>query len=113
MKPRILEVRTKILKKNDELAREMREQFRETGVCVINLVSSPGTGKTAFLEKTLTMLKELGISTAAIVGDLETDNDAKRLAKWSPGQADHDARMLSSRSGCRPGSSQRLVDGRL
>jgi len=49
-------------------------------VLVLNLVSSPGTGKTAFLERTLRELRERGAKVAALVGDLETDNDAKRLA---------------------------------
>jgi hydrogenase nickel incorporation protein HypB len=49
-------------------------------VLVLNLVSSPGTGKTAFLERTLRELKGRGARVAALVGDLETDNDAKRLA---------------------------------
>jgi hydrogenase nickel incorporation protein HypB len=78
--PRILEVRTKILKKNDEIARAMREEFAAAGVVVVNLVSSPGTGKTAFLKETLTRLVATGEPVAAIVGDLETDNDARRLA---------------------------------
>ncbi|MFM9196865.1 MAG: hypothetical protein ACKOWG_14200, partial [Planctomycetia bacterium] len=54
--PRVLEVRTKILKKNDELAREMRREFESLGVLVVNMVSSPGAGKTAFLRETLTRL---------------------------------------------------------
>jgi len=81
LKPRILEVRTKILKKNDELAREMRGQFVDAGVLVSNFVSSPGTGKTTLLRETLTRLVNAGEKVAAIVGDLETDNDAKRLAE--------------------------------
>ena len=52
IEPRILEVRTKILKKNDELAREMRRQFESLGLLVVNMVSSPGTGKTSFLRET-------------------------------------------------------------
>lgn len=78
--PRILEVRTKILKKNDEIARAMRAEFEAAGVVVVNLVSSPGTGKTAFLQETLTRLVKAGQPVAAVVGDLETDNDAQRLA---------------------------------
>ena len=81
IEPRILEVRTKILKKNDELAREMRRGFQEAGVLVVNMVSSPGTGKTAFLKETLARLLQRGEPVAAIVGDLETDNDARRLAE--------------------------------
>jgi hydrogenase nickel incorporation protein HypB len=79
--PRILEVRTKILKKNDELARDMRRQFERAGVLVVNMVSSPGTGKTAFLKETLSRLLKRGEPVAAVVGDLETDNDARRLAE--------------------------------
>ena len=79
--PRILEVRTKILKQNDETARAMRQQFDRLGLLVVNLVSSPGTGKTSFLLETLRRLREQGEPVAAIVGDLETDNDARRLAE--------------------------------
>ena len=79
--PRILEVRTKILKKNDETARAMRQQFDRLGLLVVNLVSSPGTGKTSFLLETLRRLRKQGEPVAAIVGDLETDNDARRLAE--------------------------------
>lgn len=81
IEPRILEVRTKILKKNDELARTMRAEFVEAGVLVVNLVSSPGTGKTTFLRETLRYFVSAGIGVAAVVGDLETDNDARRLAE--------------------------------
>ncbi|KAA6461169.1 hydrogenase nickel incorporation protein HypB [Acidobacteria bacterium AB60] len=80
MTTRIVELRQGILKKNDELARRLRSRFTEAGVLVLNLVSSPGTGKTAFLERTLRELRLAGARAAALVGDLETDNDARRLA---------------------------------
>jgi hydrogenase nickel incorporation protein HypB len=80
MTTRIVELRQGILKKNDELARGLRQQFTSAGVLVLNLVSSPGTGKTAFLERTLKELLAQGFRAAALVGDLETDNDARRLA---------------------------------
>ena len=80
MTTRIVELRQGILKKNDELARGLRTQFTSAGVLVLNLVSSPGTGKTTFLERTLRELRESGSRVAALVGDLETDNDARRLA---------------------------------
>ncbi len=79
--PRIVQVRTKILKKNDELARSMRQQFVESGVFVSNWVSSPGSGKTSLLLVTLTHFRACGWRVAAIVGDLETDNDAQRLSQ--------------------------------
>jgi hydrogenase nickel incorporation protein HypB len=78
--PRILEVRTKILKANDETARAMRARFESLGLLVVNLVSSPGTGKTSFLLETLRRLAARDVPVAAVVGDLETDNDARRLA---------------------------------
>lgn len=79
--PRIVEVRQNVLRRNDELARELRQRFQAAGVFVVSLVSSPGSGKTAFLEKTLTLLKQRGYRPAALVGDLATDNDAARLAR--------------------------------
>lgn len=78
--PRLVEVRQKVLKQNDLLARELRDRFREAGVRVISLVSSPGSGKTTFLEKTLSSLR-LRHRVAALVGDLATENDAARLAR--------------------------------
>jgi len=80
MTTRIVQLRQGILKKNDELARDLRGRFEAAGVLVLNLVSSPGTGKTEFLQRTLRELKDSGASAAALVGDLETDNDARRLA---------------------------------
>ncbi|MGD0860999.1 MAG: hydrogenase nickel incorporation protein HypB [Terracidiphilus sp.] len=80
MTTRIVELRRGILKKNDELAAGLRASYTAAGVLVLNLVSSPGTGKTAFLERTLRELLAHGSRAAALVGDLETDNDARRLA---------------------------------
>ncbi len=81
MNTRVLEIRKGILNKNDEIARTLRKTLQTAGVFTINLVSSPGTGKTFFLERTLRTLREQGIATAALVGDLATDNDARRLAE--------------------------------
>src|SRR5580693_5682967 len=78
--PRLVEVRKNVLKQNDIVARELRQSFRDAGVCVVSLVSSPGSGKTAFLEKTLTLLRP-NYRVAALVGDLATENDARRLAR--------------------------------
>jgi hydrogenase nickel incorporation protein HypB len=77
---RLVVVRTKILKENDVVARGLRQSFRDAGLFVISLVSSPGAGKTMFLEKTLHALGPR-FRTAALVGDLATDNDAQRLAR--------------------------------
>jgi hydrogenase nickel incorporation protein HypB len=78
--PRLVEVRKNVLKQNDLMARALRERFREAGVLAVSLVSSPGSGKTAFLEKTLTLLHGR-YRVAALVGDLATENDAARLAR--------------------------------
>jgi hydrogenase nickel incorporation protein HypB len=78
--PRLVEVRRNVLKQNDIIARALRDQFRGAGVFVVSLVSSPGSGKTTFLEKTLTLLKPK-YRVAALVGDLATENDAVRLAR--------------------------------
>lgn len=78
--PRLVEVRRNVLKQNDVIARALRERFRAAGVFVVSLVSSPGSGKTTFLEKTLTLLQPQ-FRVAALVGDLATENDAMRLAR--------------------------------
>jgi hydrogenase nickel incorporation protein HypB len=77
---RLVEVRQKVLKQNDVTARELRQQFKQAGVLVVSLVSSPGAGKTTLLRETLIRLGE-SHRVAALVGDLATENDAKRLAQ--------------------------------
>jgi hydrogenase nickel incorporation protein HypB len=78
--PRLLEVRKNVLRQNDVLARALRDRLRAQGICAISLVSSPGAGKTALLERTLNSLKGQ-YRVAALVGDLATENDAQRLAR--------------------------------
>lgn len=95
MKPRILEIHRGVLEKNNYLAGQLRDQFTRAGVLAVNLVSSPGAGKTALLERTLIELQQRGYRVAALVGDLATDNDAKRLARsGSP------VRQISTGSNC-------------
>src|SRR5437588_5056713 len=77
---RLVEVRQHVLKNNDVVARALRARFRAAGVYVVSLVSSPGAGKTMFLEKVLGLLRDR-CRVAALVGDLATDNDARRLAR--------------------------------
>jgi len=78
--PRIVEVRQNVFRQNDLMARELRAQFRDAGVFVVSIVSSPGSGKTTLLEKTLTAMQQ-DWQVAALVGDLATENDARRLAR--------------------------------
>ncbi len=77
---RIIEVRQNVLKQNDVVARSLRQRFQDAGVFVVSLVSSPGSGKTMLLEKTLSLLQPQ-FRVAALVGDLATENDAVRLAR--------------------------------
>ena len=78
--PRLVEVRKSVLKRNDVVARALRQRFRESEIFVVSLVSSPGSGKTMLLERTLTQLRQR-YRVAALVGDLATENDAARLAR--------------------------------
>lgn len=77
---RTIEVRERVMAKNDALAGEVRRRLAEHDVTAFNLVSSPGSGKTMLLERTLAALgSELGI--AVVTGDVQTVNDAERLAR--------------------------------
>jgi len=80
-RPRMVEVRQYVLKHNDVLARMLRRRFEQAGVVVISMVSTPGAGKTALLEYTLTRMRADGLRVGALVGDLATENDARRLAR--------------------------------
>jgi hydrogenase nickel incorporation protein HypB len=70
-----------VMQANNELAAELRQSWRERGVFVLNLISSPGSGKTSLLEKTLEHLQGK-VKAAVLVGDLQTENDAQRLAGY-------------------------------
>ena len=74
----MLELRRSILEKNDRLAERNRGFFGAHGVLVLNVLSSPGSGKTTFIVETIRRLGQR-LKTAVIVGDLATDNDARRL----------------------------------
>lgn len=79
--PRIVELRKGILDKNDVLAQALRARYAAAGTLCVNVVSSPGTGKTALLEVLLRRCIERGVRAAALVGDCATENDAVRLAR--------------------------------
>ena len=93
MSTRIVEVRAKVLKQNDLLARALRDRFHRAGTFVVSIVSSPGSGKTAFLEKLLGgLVREHRV--AALVGDLATAR--RNIASVRPGMQIFE---VSSRSG--------------
>ena len=72
-------IEEKVLAENDRLAEENREFFRQRGVVAINLISSPGAGKTSLIEKTAPYLDRDGLKFAVIEGDLATDIDSGRI----------------------------------
>jgi hydrogenase nickel incorporation protein HypB len=74
-------VEKKVLSENDRLAAELRQRYREQNILCVNFISSPGSGKTALLEKTLGSFAP-GTSVAVLTGDLQTDNDARRLMRY-------------------------------
>jgi hydrogenase nickel incorporation protein HypB len=73
-------VERKVLQKNDDIAAENRDAFRRHGVFVVNILSSPGAGKTTLLERTVARLRD-ELRLAVVVGDVQTDRDAQRIAK--------------------------------
>src|SRR5271157_3750600 len=74
-------VEKKVLNENQILAEQLRERYRQLGLLCVNLISAPGSGKTALLERTLERMDK-GARVALLTGDLQTENDAKRLAKF-------------------------------
>ncbi len=78
---KIIELDKKVLKRNDEIAEENRKALKQKGIYVFNLLSSPGAGKTSILERIIQRLKGR-VDIGVIVGDVQTDNDAKRINKY-------------------------------
>ncbi len=77
----IITIERKLLEKNDEIARQNRALFRQQGILALNIVSSPGAGKTSILERTLEELRGM-IRVSVIEGDVQTDIDAQRVARY-------------------------------
>jgi hydrogenase nickel incorporation protein HypB len=90
----IITIERKVLEKNDEIARQNRAHFLQHGIFVFNLVSSPGSGKTSILERTLEYLKGK-VNVAVIEGDVQTDIDSKRIARY-----DVPVVQIVTRGGC-------------
>jgi hydrogenase nickel incorporation protein HypB len=80
MAVRRIDVRERVMAKNDELAAQVRARLARHGVPALNLVSSPGSGKTLLLERTLAVLGG-EVRMAVVTGDVQTQNDADRLAR--------------------------------
>ena len=114
-----VELHEKILAGNDRTATHNREHFREAGVLALNLMGSPGSGKTAVLEATASLLP--GLRLGAVSADLATDNDAQRLIRAgipcraiTTGQACHlDAEMVHRSLHGFPWQTQNLPGSRV
>ncbi|MFI8342922.1 hydrogenase nickel incorporation protein HypB [Streptomyces sp. NPDC085639] len=78
---RVVDLRQAVLAKNDVAAQVLRTELTARGTTVVNLLSSPGSGKTALLERELLLARERGVPVAALTADLATENDALRLAR--------------------------------
>lgn len=76
----VIIVERRILEKNDEIAGRNRALFAERGLFAVNLISSPGAGKTSLLERTLDALRTR-VKAAVVEGDVQTDLDARRIAR--------------------------------
>jgi hydrogenase nickel incorporation protein HypB len=77
----IITIERKVLEKNDEIAEGNRNRFREHGLFVCNIVSSPGAGKTTLLERTIERLRD-EMRIGVVEGDVQTDLDAQRVASY-------------------------------
>lgn len=91
----------KVLSENDRLAADLRQRYRDQNILCVNFISSPGSGKTALLERTLASLAPTQ-PVAVVTGDIQTDNDARRLSRYgfpvrqivTGGTCHLDARMI-------------------
>ena len=102
-----VEVQKKVLNENDQIAARLRESFESAGTLAVNLISSPGSGKTSLLEKTLERLPAAfpgNVRAGILTGDIQTDNDARRLGRYgypvrqitTAGACHLDARMVKN-----------------
>lgn len=98
-----VEIEKKVLSANDQIAARLRDVMAASGTLAVNLISSPGSGKTSLLEKTLDMLPA-ETRAAVLTGDIQTDNDARRLSRYgypvrqitTAGACHLDARMVEN-----------------
>ena len=79
MSEETLTIESPILSRNERLAAELRERFRATGTFVVNVLSSPGSGKTSTILATDARLRERGLRSAVIEGDIASDVDAQTM----------------------------------
>jgi hydrogenase nickel incorporation protein HypB len=100
-----VDLRKKVLTENEKTAMENRRRFAESGTLVLNLVSSPGSGKTSLVEETVKVLKD-DYRIFAVTGDLMTENDARRISRHGV-----DAEQISTGDACHLNAA--MVDRKL
>src|SRR4030042_6447512 len=89
-----IKLEEKVLSENDKIANQNRDLFKEKNLYVINIISSPGAGKTSILEKFLYKLSP-DITAYVLIGDVQTENDARRIQ-----DAGYDARQIITGGAC-------------
>ncbi|MDR5727205.1 MAG: GTP-binding protein, partial [Terriglobia bacterium] len=77
----VVPVEKKVLNENQRIAEQLRQSYAKGGTLCLNIISSPGSGKTTLLEKTLAGFSQQD-KVAVLTGDLQTENDARRLARY-------------------------------
>jgi len=105
----IIHIQKKVLSRNDQLAEKLSDVFKEKNIFVINMISSPGSGKTTILEKIIPLLQKK-IRVGVLEGDVQTENDALRIAHLNVpvqqiitcGSCHLDARMVEERMDALP-----------
>jgi hydrogenase nickel incorporation protein HypB len=78
----VITIERRVLEKNDHIAQQNRARLAEEKIYTVNILSSPGAGKTSIIERTLETLRP-GLKVAVIEGDVQTDFDAQRVARYS------------------------------
>ena len=108
---RTIDVRERVMAKNDELAAEVRRRLRAAGITTFNLVSSPGSGKTTLLERTLAALGE-ELRIAVVTGDVQTHDDADRLERPTTRPVQACSRWTARSKGAAMGPAMRSASAR-
>ena len=90
-----IDIGEKVLRENHKIAAELRGMLEERGILSVNMIGSPGCGKTAIFERTLASLGGSGMRVAVLTGDIQTDADAQRLSRYG-----FPARQITTAGAC-------------